>query len=129
MYEQVSQLVFAYLAGKAIIADQDRSGRPVTVTDETHKQKVDDLVRGNRRIKQSEIAVALGISKERVQHILRELEYRKICARWVLTEKMKQDRVDICHKLILRYDSEKENFLNIIVTGDESWVHHYDPEN
>ncbi|KAL4149271.1 hypothetical protein QTP88_003252 [Uroleucon formosanum] len=72
--------------GKAIIADQDRSGRPVTVTDEAHKQKVDDLVKGNRRIKQSEIAIALGISKERVQHILCELEYRKICARdksWV----------------------------------------------
>ena len=69
--------------GKAIIADQDRSVRPVTVTDEAHKQKVDDLVQGNRRIKQSKIAVALEISKERVQHILRELEYRKICARWV----------------------------------------------
>lgn len=63
--------------GKAIIGDQDQSGRPVTVTDEVHKPKVDDLVQGNRRIKQSEIAVALGISKERIQHILSELEYRK----------------------------------------------------
>ncbi|CAI6357430.1 unnamed protein product [Macrosiphum euphorbiae] len=118
--------------GKAIIADQDRSGRPVTVTDEAHKQKVDDLVKGNRRIKQSEIAIALGISKERVQHILCELEYRKICARWVpkmLTEEMKQNRVEICRQLLLRFDRERENFLNIIVTGDESWVHHYDPEN
>ncbi|KAL4121904.1 hypothetical protein QTP88_014324 [Uroleucon formosanum] len=118
--------------GKAIIADQDRSGRPVTVTGEAHKQKVDDLVKGNRRIKQSEIAIALGISKERVQHILCELEYRKICARWVpkmLTEEMKQNRVEICRQLLLRFDRERENFLNIIVTGDESWVHHYDPEN
>ncbi|KAL4092295.1 hypothetical protein QTP88_026820 [Uroleucon formosanum] len=118
--------------GKAIIADQDRSGRPVTVTDEAHKQKVDDLVKGNRRIKQSEIAIALGISKERVQHILCELEYRKICARWVpkmLTEEMKQNRVEICRQFLLRFDRERENFLNIIVTGDESWVHHYNPEN
>lgn len=102
------------------------------VIDDAHKQKVDDLVQGNRRIKQSEIAVALGISKERVQHILRELEYRKICARWVprmLTEEMKKNRVDICRQLLLRYDREKENVLNIIVTGDESWVLHYYPEN
>jgi len=63
----------------------------------------------------------LGISKERVQHILSELEYRKICARWVprmLTEEMKQNVVDICRQLFPRYDSEKENFLNILVIGD-----------
>lgn len=50
--------------GKANIGDQDRSGRPVTVTDAAHKQKADDLVQANQRIKQSEIAVAFGISKE-----------------------------------------------------------------
>lgn len=47
--------------GKAIIADRDQSGRPATVTDEVHKQKVDDFVQENRRINHSEIAVALGI--------------------------------------------------------------------
>lgn len=47
----------------------------------------------------------------------------------MLTEEMKQNRVDICHQLLLHYDREKENFLNIIVTRDESWVHHYDHEN
>lgn len=41
----------------------------------------------------------------------------------MLTEEMKQNRVDICHQHLLRYDWEKENRLNIIVTGDESWVH------
>jgi len=104
----------------------------VTVTDEAHKQKVDDFVQANRRIKQSEIAVTLEISKERVQRILSEFEYRKICARWVprmLTEETKQNRVDICRQLLSRYDSEKENCLDILVTGDESRVHHYDPEN
>lgn len=63
------------VVGKANISDQDRNWRLVTVTDAAHKQKVDDLVQTNRRIKQSEIAVALGISKERVQHILSEHEY------------------------------------------------------
>lgn len=42
---------------------------------------------------------------------------------------MNQNRVDICRQLLFRYNREKEDFLNIIVTGDESWVHHYDPEN
>lgn len=56
----------------AIIAGQDRSGRLVTVTDD--KQRVDDSGQENRRIKQSEITVALAIRKERVRHILSELE-------------------------------------------------------
>jgi len=47
----------------------------------------------------------------------------------MLTEVMKQNRLNICRQLILRYDREKEYFLNIIVTGDEFWVRHYDPEN
>jgi hypothetical protein len=36
-----------------------------------------------RRIKQKEIAVALGISKERVRHIIGVLGFRKVFARWV----------------------------------------------
>jgi len=47
----------------------------------------------------------------------------------MLTEEMKQNRVEICRQLLLRYDCERENCLNTIVTRDESWVHHYDPEN
>ena len=35
-----------------------------------HQDRVEELIRGNRRIKQKEIAVALGISKERVGHII-----------------------------------------------------------
>jgi hypothetical protein len=28
-----------------------------------------------------------------------------------------------------RFEEEGEGFLWRIVTGDETWVHHYDPEN
>jgi len=69
--------IIGFEVGKFIITVQDRSGRPVTVTHATQKQKVDDLVQANRRIKQSEIAVALRISKERLLHIISELKYRK----------------------------------------------------
>ena len=38
----------------------------------------------NRRIKQSEIAMELGISKEWVHNIIHEhLHMKKICARWI----------------------------------------------
>jgi hypothetical protein len=30
---------------------------------------------------------------------------------------------------LLRYSDEGEDMLNRIVTGDESWMHHYQPES
>ena len=59
------------------------------------------------------------------------LGYRKVSARWVprqLTVEMKAQRKDMCTQLLERYNAEGEAFLQRIVTGDESWVHHYDPE-
>jgi histone-lysine N-methyltransferase SETMAR len=64
--------------------------------------------------------------------MIAELGYRKVCARWVprmLTIKMKAERLRICQQVLLRYETEGDTFLNNIVTGDESWVHYYDPEN
>lgn len=46
----------------------------------------------------------------------------------MLTEEIKQNSLDICRQLLLLYDREKEHFLNIIVTGDEFWVPHYNPD-
>ncbi|GFN92213.1 histone-lysine N-methyltransferase SETMAR [Plakobranchus ocellatus] len=41
---------------------------------------------------------------------------------------MKAQRKDMCTQLLGRYNAEGEAFLQCILTGDESWVHHYDPE-
>lgn len=117
--------------GEMSIRDEPRSGRPVTVTTVRNHDRVDAIIRENRRIKQWEIASMLGISKERVQEMIRDLKYRKICARWVprqLTEEMKKKRVDMARELLNRIRKEGDQFLRNIVTGDETWVHHYDPE-
>ncbi len=60
------------------------------------------------------------------------LGYRKVCARWVprmLTPDMMKNRETVCAELLQRYDREGEAFLRRVLTGDESWVHHYDPES
>jgi hypothetical protein len=37
---------------------------------------------------------------------------------------------EICRRLLDRYNNEgKEEFFSRIVTGDETWVHHYEPES
>ena len=55
--------------GQADLSDKTRSGRTVTASDQLHQDRAEELIRGNRRIKQKETGVALGISKERVGHI------------------------------------------------------------
>jgi histone-lysine N-methyltransferase SETMAR len=113
--------------------DQARSGRPITTVDAQHQARVGELIRANRRVKQKDIAAMLGISTERVHHIIHALlGYRKVCARWVprmLTPEMKQRRQQVCQELLTRYEQEGDAFIRRIVTGDESWAHHYDPEN
>ena len=36
--------------------------------------------------------------------------------------------VEICEELLKRYCEEEDQFLLNIVTGNESWIHHLDPE-
>lgn len=114
------------------IHDRARSGRPVSACGERQVALVDELVRENRRCKQNDIANRVGISQERVHHIIcNVLQYRRVCARWVprmLTDEMKANRKQICEQLLTRYEAEGDAFLHRIVTGDESWAHHYDPE-
>jgi len=60
------------------------------------------------------------------------LEYRKVCARWVprmLTQEHKEQRIQVCHDLLKQYDAEGNSFLDRIITGDETWRHHYEPES
>jgi len=46
-----------------------------------------------------------------------------------LTAEHKRKRVEICQRLLNRYKNEGKEFLSRIVTGDETWVHHYEPES
>jgi hypothetical protein len=58
-------------------------------------------------VKQNEIAVALGISKERVGHVTGVLGFRKVCARWVLcllSDAMRAERVRISWQLLEHFE-------------------------
>ncbi|GFN90120.1 histone-lysine N-methyltransferase SETMAR-like protein [Plakobranchus ocellatus] len=69
---------------ETVLRDRKRSGRPVSASDTAHREKVDCMIRANRRVKQKEIADEIGISKERVHHIVTILlGYRKVSTRWV----------------------------------------------
>ena len=46
----------------------------------------------------------------------------------MLYDEMKAERVWLSQKLLERFEREGEDFLKII-TSDETWVHHYYPQN
>lgn len=94
-------------SGSLKISDLSRFGRPKTAVTDGNVQKIDDLIHENRRITQHKIARIVGISKERVNHIIsNELKYRKIFARWVprmLTDEMKKKRLDMCKEILTTF--------------------------
>ena len=46
----------------------------------------------------------------------------------MLTEDQKRARVNVGRELLSLYQQDEEGFLFRIVTQDETWVHHFDPE-
>ena len=65
--------------------------------------------------------------------ILRErLGLRKICAHWVphlLADEQKQSRVRLASQVIQKYDKCDPRRLEEIVTGDETWIYHFQPDS
>jgi transposase len=64
--------------GNTDIADQPRCGRPRTAATERNKQKVDELIRQDRRITGREIAAQLGVGHHAVQEMMWILVHRKV---------------------------------------------------
>jgi histone-lysine N-methyltransferase SETMAR len=98
---------------------------------EANKQHVDELIRSNRRITTRDIIDVIGVGHGAAHNIISDLGYSKVCARWIprqLTDELKHSRLDVCGLMLQRYLNEGEQFMNSIVTGDESWAHHYEPE-
>ena len=79
-----------------------------------------------------EIVQQLDIFTGTAHHIICEvLIFSKVSCHWVrkmLTPEHKQNRHDISRKLIDRFHKEGETFLQRIITCDETWVFHYEPE-
>jgi hypothetical protein len=74
----------------------------------------------------------VGIGFSALDTILKKLGFRKLCDRWVprmLTGNHKEQNLQACADLLEWYEFLGDDFLDSIVTGDETWVHHYKPES
>ena len=118
--------------GRQNVSDEHRRGRPVSVATETVKQQIEQRIRDYSRVTTDEIAVAFNLSHGSVYNIVHnDLGYRKVCGRWVprqLSDDHNHAWQTICQEHLDRHAREVDAFLHRIVTGDESWVYHYEPE-
>jgi len=100
---------------------------------ETVKQQIEQRIRDYRRVTIDEIAVEFNMSHRSAYNIVHDdLRYRKVCSRWVqrqLSDDQKRARQTICQEHLDHYAREGDAVLHQTVTGDESWVYHYEPES
>jgi len=115
--------------GHTSVTHEDGTGRPSTATTDDNIESVRDRVLLDRRLTIDEVANCLQISHGSAYEIIHNtLDFHKVCAKWIpkqLTMLHKQTRLDIFQQNL---DKEGDPFLDRIITGDETWVHHYQPE-
>lgn len=117
-----------FRGGRQSTADDPREGRPCIVKMAVKDQEK-DLIRSDRRLTVRTIAQDLAVSGATIHDVLtKELGMSKVSARWVPTMEEKERRVQCSSMFLQRYAAEGDAFLDRIVTTDETWLHHYDPE-
>jgi hypothetical protein len=115
--------------GRTSVVDP-RLGRPSTSKTDDNAAKVREVIHSNRHLTVREVVGEVSISKTVCHEILTEnLGVHHIAAKSVprlLTDDQKQNRVDMSKELLDQ--SNDDNFLKNIITGDETWVYGYEVE-
>ena len=118
--------------GRSSLEDDPLEGRPKTATTAEIIEQVHNMVSEDPSLTKREIANAIGISDERVLHILHEeLRMKKLFGKLVphtLTIQQKLDRKQISQHNLERFKQNKTDFLRRFITMDETWIYHHDPK-
>ena len=130
-YDTVRRWKKKFESGVESIKNAPKSGRSKSASRKEIVSKIKEIIEGDARFTVCDIARKVGISLSTVHHILKKhLKVRKISARWVphlLTDEQKRQRVKVAKKLLQMFPKyDKKQFANV-VTGDETWVHYFEP--
>jgi len=86
----------------------------------------------DRWISARSIAEQLGISREQVGSIIHEdLNMWKLSSKWVpkcLNADQKRQRCQLSEQLLEFFQHNPNGFPSQLMTMDETWLYHYDPE-
>ncbi|XP_037499989.2 protein GVQW3-like [Rhipicephalus sanguineus] len=128
---QIKKWYNRFKDGRTSVESEPRSGRLSTCRNDQVIAEVNGVVMRDRHVTIREIAEEVGISTFSAHSIMTEdLAMKRAAAKFVpklLTVEQKQLRVEVSQDM-LDFTSSDPNFMNTIITGDESWVYGYDPE-
>jgi histone-lysine N-methyltransferase SETMAR len=128
---QIKEWYNIFTDGHTSVESDAHSGRPSTSRNDELIDQVRALVMQDRHVTVRELAEEVGISTGLVHSILTfDLAMRRVSAKFVpklLTMEQKQLRLEVSQDM-LDYANSDPEFLNIVITGDESCVYGYDPE-
>jgi hypothetical protein len=112
--------------GRTSIDDNPHTVRPSTARTNETVDRVNAVIRGNRRLTIRETADELNLSFGTCQAILTQnLGMRRVSAKLVprlLIQDQTEHRATACRELLQRAENDA-TFLPSIITGDESWVY------
>ena len=120
-----------FKSGFLSIHNSAREGRQNFVVTEDSVCQVKPLVLEDRQVTVKQLAAITKMSVGSIETILHDhLHMSKVSARSVLrllTPNQQEQRADSCKELI-ELESKDTRFFDRIITMDETWVHHFDPE-
>ena len=127
-YRTIANWVAEFKDPERAFEDVARMGRrPSTITADKDIEAVERIVMHDRQISIRRLAEELTIIHEIMNN---HMGMKKVCTRWMLellTPIQRANRVDCCQELLQQREVNPDNFFHSIVTGDESWIRHYDP--
>ena len=130
--QTVRKWVKAVSKGRDDMDDEPRPGRPVTACGDANISKVLVSLSDDRRKTCEEISTETSMSRTSVFRVLtNKLNKKKKFSKWVphlLTDEQKESRVNFSRNFLRRFQTEQNDFLGRIITGDETWVYSWDPE-
>jgi len=131
-YATAKKWVARFKRGDFSTCDAPHPGLPKTVTTPEIIDQINEIILEDRRISAKSVAEQLGISRERVGSIIREdLDLRELSAKWVpkcLNADQKRQRCQSAEQLLEFFRRDPNIFLSRLLTMDETWLYHYDPE-
>ena len=132
-YAIVCKWVCRFNDGRESIENDPQVGRPVSVLTKKNIATVKTLIEEDARYTLQETEELSGIHSSSVLKILREqLGLRKICTGWVphlLTDEQKQSWGKLALQVIEKYDKCDPRRLEEIVTGDKTWIYHFQTDS
>lgn len=117
--------------GRTDVMDGKSTGRPVEIGDDC-REKLEQIVRADRRITKKQLAEELHVSFGTVVNMLAELGIRKLCSRFVpyfLSGEMCERRLQCCQQNLELHQSLGDALVSNIITEDETPLSLYLPED